>query len=385
MKSLLTLLCSVALATAATAQPYVFTYENGPKNPNGIDTMYGTVLNSVPSVTDGQWQSWDLSATVLAGYRYYSAFSAVSNFTGATNSNLAYVDISPGVKYQTQFMISIDTTGIKTVGERLARQAFGIGNPGDSLVVKAQDVTYSSPMVRMPYPCKMGTKWNSAATAVYDMSITASPLYNNTPAQRKTMYVSTCEVIGWGDMKIKRTDGRPSGQRPVLEVKMTLSTTDSFFVNGMAAPASLLAQAGIQQGETRIVYQKTFFREYEMMPLTNITFETATFAKMKDVTMHAQRVPYPDNVSDVSVSVAEIYPNPNKGTFSVNVPDADAGAWSYTVMDMTGKQVSAGVLNIGKGQNKAQVALSGVLTPGSYIVNIAHNGNDVCGKKVLVQ
>lgn len=393
MKNLFTILSVVALSITASAQTHVFTYANGPKNPVGIDTMYGTVLSSIPPVPDGQLHTWDLSAAVLASYRYYSAFSVASGFTGATHSNLAYIEFGTNQKYESQLMMSIDTSGIKTIGERLARQAFSLNtaNPTDSVVVLAQDVNYSAPLVRMPYPCTMSTKWNSTARAVYKLSITYTPTplpqVKNAPAERVTITTSTNEVVGWGHMKIKRLDGRPSGQRPVLEVKNTITTVDSFYINGAPAPAQLLAAAGIQQGETNTVYQKTFYREYEMLPMCNITYKNANFndADKEDVNMHAQRLPFPDGIDDVSAPVAEIYPNPNNGQFTVSVPDANNGKWSYTVTDVVGKNVQTGVLSINNANKKVVVSLAESVVPGTYIVNIEHDGNAVSGKKIVVQ
>lgn len=394
MKNLFTLLCAVVLSTAASAQPWVYTYANSPKAPTGIDTMYGTVLNSIPPVPDGQWYNWDLSAAVLASYRYYAAFNAVSDFTGANYANRAYVDVAPNVRYETQLMISIDTTGIKTLGERMDRQAFSLntGNPSDSIVVLKQDINYSAPLVRMPYPCTMGTKWNSTATSITNLTISYTPPaplppMNNVPGQRKSITTSTNEVIGWGNLKIKRLDGKPSGYRQVLLVKNTISVQDSFFVNGAPAPAALLAQAGIQQGETRVVYQKSFYREYEMLPMCNITYENANFNdnEKKDVNMHAQRLPFPDAINDVQTVVAQIYPNPSNGTFTVTVPEANEGEWTYTIADVTGKQVHAGAFNISSGQKQAVVSLNDKVVAGTYVVTIQHNGTAVSGSKVIVQ
>lgn len=394
MKNLFTLLCLAALTNVATAQdkPLVFTYENGPKEPSGTDVIYGTELTSIApnSLPVAQQHLWDLSTMVLASYTYNSIWAKETSFTGATHSNIAYVDIAPGVSYQTQLMVSIDTTGIKTIGERLNRQAFQVGtNQNDSIVVLKQDVVYGTPQIRMPYPATIGTKWNATTNAAYDLSITATlpsplPPLNNAPGQRKSIITSTHEVVGWGVMRVKRTDGKAAGVRAVLQVQNTITTVDSFYINGSPAPAPLLQAAGIQQGETNTVYQRTFWRQWEVMPLLNVTYQTAAFASMKDVNVHTNRLPYPDNVEEINgISVAEIYPNPNSGEFSVKVPDAGNSDWTYSVVDMTGKTVKTGALNID--QQVARVSLTGAVTPGSYFVHIAQDGQTVSGQKIIVQ
>lgn len=388
MRKLFTLfIACLGLATTAYSQAHVFTKANGPANPTGIDTIYGTVLSSVPTVPDGQWHTWDLSSVIIASYRYYAQFSTASGFANATHSNRAYVE-NLGMTYITNFMFSIDNSGIKTHGERIARQAYPLGaqtmNPNDSLVIVAQDVVYSAPQVQMPYPATMGTKWNATSTASVNMELTVSPLYNKAPTQRKSVINSTSEVIGWGNLKIKRLDGKPSGSKHVLLVKSTITTQDSFFLNGSPAPAQLLQMVGLQQGQTQVVYQKSFYREYEMMPMANITYEDATFAdnKKKDVNFHCQRLPYPDNVEEVDGGfTAEIYPNPSNGIFTVYIPESGDSKWSYTVTDVTGKLVTQGQVS----NSKTLVSLQGVVAPGSYIVTILQDGSAVSGQKLVIQ
>ncbi len=388
MKKLFTLfIACLGLATTAYSQAHVFTKANGPANPTGIDTIYGTVLSSVPTVPDGQWHTWDLSTVILASYRYYAQFSTAGGFANATHANQAYIE-NMGMSYVTNFMFSIDNSGIKTHGERLARQAFPLGsqtgNPNDSLVIKAQDVVYSAPQVQMPYPATMGTKWNATSKAVFNMELTALPIYNKAQTERRSTINSTSEVIGWGNLKIKRLDGKPSGSKHVLLVKSTITTQDSFFLNGSLAPAPILQMAGLQQGQTQVVYQKSFYREYEMMPMANITYEDATFAdnKKKDVNFHAQRLPYPDNVEDIDGGqMAEIYPNPTNGIFTVHIPETGKSEWSYNVTDMTGKLVTKGQLN----SSKTLVSLQGTVAPGSYIVTILQDGTAISGQKLVIQ
>lgn len=395
MKKLFTLLSFIGASVAANAQaPHVFTEATGPKNHVGIDTMYGTVLSSVGPTNDAQWALWDLSNLIIASYKYYAVFTAETGFANATHGNLAYVDIAPGITYQTKLMFAVKNDGIKIYGERMTEQTFSLtsqtGNPGDKIVIEAQDVVYSAPQVQLPYPVTIGTKWNSVSNSKTNIRVTMAlpapvPSYNNAPGERRSIITSDNEVVGWGTLRVKRLDGKSSGSKPVLLVKNTLSTKDSIYVNGSPVPDLLLQQAGLTQGQTRIVYQKSFYREYEMLPMLNVTYDDATFTNREDVNVHAQRLPYPDGVETVDNEViAQLYPNPNNGSFTIKVGAAE-GKWSYSVTDMTGKTVAAGNLALNGNQQQQTVPLAGTLAPGAYIVTVQQDGVAVSGVKMNVQ
>ncbi len=396
MKSLLTSLCLLALSSNAFGQSaYVFTYANGPKNPVGTDIVYGTVPSSVPTIPDAQNHLWDLSVVQIGTYQYNSVFYNLTGFpeANAKFGNKGYVDVAPGISYESDIAFGIDTSGIKIYGERLTRQAFSLfaqtGNTSDSIIIEAQDVVYSAPQVQLPYPATIGTKWNATSNSTVNLTIKipSIPLFANTPAQRKTITTSTSEVVGWGLMKIKRLDGKPSGVRAVLQVKTTLSLIDSLYIGGQPAPPAILDSLDVTQGDTNTVYQKNFFREYEMLPLVNVTYSNATYTTIEDVSFHSQRLPFPDNVSEVlnNAIVAKVYPNPGNGIFTIDVAEANESAWSYQVTDITGKLITNNNLDINSNKTKAEVNLSSVLVPGNYILSVQQDGLTVAASKLVIQ
>jgi hypothetical protein len=221
MKNLFTLLCASALSLSASAQsPLVLDINNAPTNHIGKDTMYGTVINSVPTITECQYCIWDLGQVTLGSYRYSADFTVATGFPKAQLSNLLHVENGP-MKYETNLMFAVEASGINTYGERLKRQAFSLlaqtGNSGDSLIIEAQDVTYSAPQVQIKYPATMGSKWNSTSLSTTNLRLTFLPIINNQPAERKSITTTTSEVVGWGSMRIKRLDGKVSGSKPVLQ------------------------------------------------------------------------------------------------------------------------------------------------------------------------
>lgn len=400
-RSLLTLLGVALMSATALAQQgaYVFDYATAAPtsaNLSGTDTVYGTVPSSLPAIPVAQYHLWDLSTVILGSYKYYSTFQAETGVGSATHSNLAYIEAAPGMKYQTKLMFAVEQSGIKTYGERLERQAFSLlastGNPNDSIVLLKQDVVYSTPQVQIPYPCSIGTKWNTNSKSIvnFKMSINSPPSpippLIDVPGERRSTTTTTNEVVGWGLMKIRRLDGKPSGVRAVLQVETTISIVDSIYLNGSPAPAQLLTMAGLTQGQTTNVYQRSFYRENEVLPMANVTYTAASFTTVKDVNFTEARLPWPDDVAEVSAAGnVEVYPNPVTGnSFTVKLGDQGNAKLSYVITDATGKKVLEDVLNTTTG-NGTTVHLPQSVTPGIYMLNIKQGNEFVAGRKLVVQ
>jgi len=361
-----------------------------PSNKTGNDTVYSIFLDgTVPAVGAATNKLWNFSNTTYDSKYYVSRYNAASGFTNATNSNTVYYDSvggSSAFHYETDLMFSISSSGVKTFGERLKRQAFkiqGAPGPNDSIVILAQDVAYDQPTVTMALPLKSNTSWSSISKASYNMSVT----YNSipAPAQRHSTITTTSQAIGWGQAKLKFYTGLPSGAIDVIEVESVITSTDSFYINGAPAPAPLLSATGLTQGKKSYVYTRDFYRKGELTPLISVSYKDAAYSQIKDINIHRDRLPpFDASVANVTLNnQVKLYPNPVSGG-SVNIEFSTNGTkWSYELIGINGQVLAADALNVNG--SKASVNIPANTTAGTYFLKLTNEKGEMAVKQLTIQ
>lgn len=360
-----------------------------PSNKTGNDTVYSIFLDgTVPAVSAATNKLWNFSNTSYDSKYYVSRYNAVTGFTNATTSNTVYYDSLGGsgsFHYETDLMFAVSSSGIKTYGERLKRQAYKIqgGGPNDSVVILAQDVVYDQPTVTLALPLTTNSSWNSTSHATYNMSV----IYMSAPlsAQRKTTITTNSQVIGWGDAKLKFYTGQPAGAIHVLEVESQLTNTDSFFVNGSPAPGSLLTQAGLTQGKKSYIYTRNFYRKGELTPLVSVSYKDAAYTQLKDINIHRDRLPpFDESVANVTLNnQVKLYPNPASGG-SVNIEfSVNNTKWSYELISINGQILAADALNVNG--SKASVNIPANTATGNYYLKLINEKGEMAVKQLTIQ
>ncbi len=389
-KHLPAILSCMLLTSAAYAQsPITLTSSNVPDTLNRTDVISNVLIDwAVPGFAAATNANWDLSLVTYKGTYYNAEYATDTGFTNAPMSNLVVYKLTPTQQYNTKLMFAVTSAGNKIHGERIKRQAFSLGtaNPNDSLVILAQDVVYDQPQVQFAYPATMSSTWSSTSKSTTKFVATYNPLITNAPGEVRATLTSSYKVIGWGNVKAKHTNNKVSANMPVLQIESTTTTTDSFYINGSPAPGVLLAQAGITQGETRSVYQRNFYRIDELTPLVSATYTDATFTTLQDVNIHRERLKlFEDNVEELYANKnVSVYPNPVIGQkVSVKLENVKAGNWTYELINIEGKKIAQGSLNMNSGIAKLDLPASA--TNGFYYITISCNGAKEAVKPLIVQ
>lgn len=86
------------------------------------------------------------------------------------------------------------------------------------------------------------------------------------------------------------------------------------------------------------------------------------------------------STTDLSFSV---YPNPNKGEFTVSFESEVAGHATVRLMDMTGRTVMSRVADMNAGLNTINVNGAGTLTSGLYVIHVQVNGQIQTAKLIV--
>lgn len=397
MKKLTFTLLSACFALSASAQLSTYNYAHAAGQSSGSVVIKTDTINSVqingggiPSFTPAMNAAWNLAGAqyqVDMSYRKYDT-STVALFAPAEYSNKITYKLTPQLNYVSNLKFAITPAGTISYGEHIDQQTYPInlftGNPNDILVMNTQDILYSAPVTNMPYPCVAGTTtWNPLMTYTTNMTLTyAFEGYFNEAIFRRSHVVRNDEAVGYGTMKIKIPGTQmPSLLIPVIQVKSTMITQDSFFENtNVPMPASVLMDFNLTQGQTNSVNQYLFYRAGEVTPMVTVSYDSPTFATISDLIIHGQRVPMDMGVNDVkNDNRISVYPNPAASFVNIAVKDKKVSTCQYEIMNIAAQVVASGNVNLANGE--AQVSLAN--TPaGMYFLRLSSN-NEVIGESVL--
>lgn len=385
MKSILTL-SLLALAASASAQITLNQASYGSWMPQTA-TAYRLDPNmTYPTLTSSTNASWDLSnvtydTTNIRSY-YEGPFSDPA-FPNATFYDTITYPVGAALSYGVQEAGLLGANGFQFIGQKIPRQSFSLapatGGANDSMTFPAQNITYSSPRTAIAFPATMGSSWNSnySFTTNFNLTVAAYNL-NNTPCQRKTMVSYTNNVIGWGTLRVKDSNGVATAPMNVLMVKTVMHQVDSFFLAGSPAPPQLLTPFGLSQGFKTDRYFYDFLRAGERMPLFSALYRDSTFSPLnvERMDVHVERLT-PLGIASLDMqNGVKAYPNPVKGqTVNLEIEGHNGNLLSYTLMNMAGQVVGQGTLTPTAGA--AQLKAEALATPGIYYLQLTKGSNPI--------
>jgi hypothetical protein len=386
MKKIFTLFAASAATVSLNAQISISQSDFSSWKP-GKDSGQ-EVFFKVPLATNGNWdlttETFDIADTSSFSYE---AFTDAA-LPGATYSYLSGYSFS-ATGYDANIAGGINASGVVELGQSIPLQQIDIsmltGRTGDLLTFPKQVIPYSAPRKRLSFPMTMGTKWTSG----FNYSTNFVLHYNSVDyaGYRKTYTAQKDSVGGWGRMRIKRLDGSNSGWMNVLGVQTRTYTTDSFFLPGYPSQVldALLGGFRLKQGMRDSSYYVQFMRKGEIEPLYVVGYDDSTYSARDYAYVHQSRILGSLGVNNLpSAAGIKLFPNPATATggFDIELTETAAGAWSYSLLDASGKVVSSST--IAPSSSKAHINAAQA-APGTYFLNLQNNGQQVATKPVLIK
>ena len=226
----------------------------------------------------------------------------------------------------------------------------------------------------------MNTSWSGTYSYQTNFNLTIAAMsLNNTPCYRKTNYTYSNAVIGWGKVRVKNGNGMPTAYMNVLMIRRMESVTDSFYIGGSPAPASLLTAFGLSQGMVSNDYKDEFVRTGEITPIAGVAYKGTTFAQnqIDYIEAHMNRLPSP-TTSLFNVSKNNnfnLYPNPivNK-QFTLTTTDKTIKELRYDIININGQIVKIGSATLNSGS--VTIHLDKSNPSGIYYIRLQDNNNN---------
>jgi hypothetical protein len=344
------------------------------------DTVLNSILSSTyPSLLGAANANWNLSNSV--SLTSMTQIPHVSPYTTAY-ANAQYADSVmfsfSGFAYLAYVENAITGTGFVALGEHISRQSVhptGSGfSANDSIIFDNQNIVYSTPDTLLSFPATYNHYWHNSYNYDFNFHLDVALLsFSNTPGTVRA-YVNVLDsVVGWGTMKVLNLDGTVSSPINVIQVQESRSTMDSFFISGAPASAFVLGAFQVTQGQTTMSYTQNFYQVNQVTPLASVTFTDGTFVTGSAAHTMATG-PLSTGVQNLNGNEGvTMYPNPVKGgNVVVKIENATSGNYTYSLIDINGKTIAAGNLNMNGGE--AIIGIPGMLAGGIYFMQINCNG-----------
>lgn len=364
----------LALCVSSCVAQITLTSGTYPVSLLGTDSLRVSIYNSpfppLHAVTGGTWDMLTVTDTtpVFFGYRVpdpiyqyadsnkynIGTFKYYGNASSAVTSSALH-EYGVNVKYISYHLFPI-TSGAT-----------------DTFFIPAQTSVYTSPLNKIGFPATENSTWQSAYSAdvAFEISVGMYSLVH-TPCFIRTYTTRHDTVKGWGKMRVRTAAGAASDYFDVLQVHSTTITTDSFFMNGTAAPGHIVTMLSLTQGKRDTTWTQRYYRMQEVTPLAVVEYKDAGFTQPKRTTTHMQRLAKASVSDFVNNRKFDVYPNPVfSGALSVVLPAA-VDLCNYTLTDLNGKCFVSGELHTNTGF--CPLTLPENIADGTYFLHIiAHN------------
>ncbi len=249
--------------------------------------------------------------------------------------------------------------------------------------------------VHLPFPVSYTknpiTNWTNSTHVTHYFTIKDSDtsLHCGTykPGYNTEFLTEYDSVVGWGKVRVNKTDSISSGYINVLQLKKISKIRDSISLPN-PINQSIFDTLGLAHSYTRTVYEMDFLTSELLSPLVKVIFTDST------MTIPQSGEVYIGNLSTIGLGVAnvtqgnkdiKVYPNPvSNGMVNIEMADAKDGNWSYTLCNALGQIISIGNLPFSSTTNKVQLALPGRLAAGMYFMQIKESGVNAATVRLVV-
>jgi hypothetical protein len=370
MKKLMLFAVMIMAALNTMGQKAITLKQGNIKVSDGTVKLHSADITGVTLPGTGSNKNWDYSS--LSGG---SAMTQdYTNNTSGSFSRTAIIEangngmFTPYETYPANKVFDKDKDGFFYAGDDVPYYASQLeevtGDPNDVLIIPAQSNVISSRDNIVKFPATSGDTWTSSYTKTLKFNLTIEFLgMYNLPCTEVSYTKVKNTVVGWGDIKTPAsTKNVKSRLSDVLMIRREVITTDSIFLNGVAAPGWLMSAFYTAQGAaTTVSYTESFYSNGGFTPVITFDFGTDnTYSTLAGITYlikgndeSAENVAIVQkdpngslagnelNAVSLGTTNLNLYPNPvaNGSLINCQFNKPAEGTWNINVSNMIGQVV----------------------------------------------
>ncbi len=364
MKIFLIFCMALVVASAALSAQLTLTANNYSTLQPG-DVLSWSYLNGnqigVPARGDNR--IWDYSTLAVTNHYTQTAESSSNAAFPTADVRIPTIYSFAGYNLGLDQYFDFTTEGYYSLGDSYAAATLPGDTAGDTLFLQAQDIALQR--TELLFPATYASSWSSSAVRYVINAEVKIGIFPKAPAQLvQNFAITTDTIIGWGELRL------PDSKRlDVLLKKQTTVRIDSFYIAGIAAPASVLNQLGLKQGEVTREERYIFYGENlkgEAMTINFLTRGTTSF------TTAYFNGSIPTSVQENTPAAASrLYPNPvHHGQAMLSFQKTTSQPWNVVLCDMLGREVFRRTVEAPQGEIQLPVQFGSTPASGLYIYSI---------------
>ena len=387
MRKLLLALSTISVIIAQAQNPVTLNQDNMPFYPQVFRVMVDT-RSEIPLPETGQNRKWNYDNLSAVPGNNYGLFAPKSPFFPTAT----YVD-TPGVSgiiYDKTYIYNsyckADITGVSVLGSVIPRQEIYLGDYtagiNDNLIIPEQYCVYSKPLKIIAFPLSMGTAWHNSYRSTLDYILTIESLsLINASFRRVSYFVRTDTVVGWGKVTVPAKSGTGHPYDALMVKRMTIQK-DSFYINGVPAPANILQSFCLAQGKTTLINKYMYWRENAAYPILIVHFGSNNFTTPVGVNYDGN-TDAPKGINELEITAGmQVYPNPNEGRFTIDFTGIETGNTNICLYDMLGKEVYKENHKIDNNLHSINMQIN-KLTKGEYFLMVKTSNKKYLNKVII--
>jgi hypothetical protein len=328
--------------------------------------MYYISLPNYDMPVAGEDQTWEIPYVAWANYFEKSYFAGNSDQFPVESRYYVARGVFSLFNIYSHYYQQKKADGLYRIGSIVQPVAYGLGaytgSSSDSLIFK-ESINHFDDSKNVVFPMTMGTKWeqNMVYKTNFDLSVAALGL-PKTPSYHKQYVNYKKEVDGWGKMSIPVTEDEYF-IFDVLQVKVNVSSVDSFFVADELAPTNLLNAFNLYQGMSTREDVYEYYAEGFTEPIVRVFYDSQTNSVQE---LQYLEIPNLSVESEKNESGNFVYPNPVTGNeFTIVSKMIPA---KINLYDQQGNIVISRELN--SGSNTHSIEIPAQLANGIYYIEL---------------
>jgi hypothetical protein len=368
---------------------------------NGTVMLHSAAITGVQLPGTGSDKGWDysnLTGGAAISPEYTTNISGSFSKTAIIQSNGNGM-FTPYETYPANKVFDKDKNGYFYAGDNVPYYASELeevtGDANDVLIIPAQNDVISSRDDIIKFPATSGDNWTSSYNKTLKFTLTLEFLgMYNVPCTEVSYTTVKNTVVGWGNLETPAsTTNEKSRESDVLMIRREVITTDSIFLNGVAAPDWLMSAFYTAQGAaTTVSYTESFYSNGGFTPVITFNFASDnTYSTLAGITylikgndesanegpiilkkdLFGNKADNELNVMANTTTNLNLYPNPvvNGAVINCQFNKPADGTWNVNVSNIVGQVVKTIPVN-GTGNITIPIETDGMVKNGIYILKI---------------